>query len=227
MSVTTTAPDRVAAEPTSERAIAPPMERLNSLLQRAGAASGEARRAAASELNALVAQLSRTPSRPLADLLLRWLDQGALGDLEDAEGQTSRAATTAAVLSMGYPYALEISPDDLDHLRQRSSAGGKAGEALAAFLIVAVTSGFSALEMVTDGSWSQRLSHLAILLGMVGSMMGVVLSRPRGSGRRVALVALLLSGMMAMSLALSEPSSLLVPAIGALVAFVMSWRRGS
>jgi len=228
MSVTTAAPERMAPEPAPERAYATPLDRLSSLQQRAEAATGDARRSAASELNALLAQLSRHPSRPLADLLLRWLDQGTLADLEDAEGLTSRAAATAAVLSMGYPYALEISPDDLDHLRERSAASGGAGGTLASFLVVAVTAGFSVLELWTEGSWTQHLAHLASVLALLGAAMGMVLTRPRSSGRRAALLSLLLAGMLAMSLAATGSPSLLLPGLGALVAFVMSWpRRGS
>src|SRR5438128_1942683 len=85
---------------------ATPLERLGAALRSAEAATGDARRSAAGALNALLLKAGRQPSRALADLLLRWLDEAALSGLEDADGQTSRAAATAAVLSMGYPYAL-------------------------------------------------------------------------------------------------------------------------
>jgi len=224
MPVTTAAPERMAPEPAPERAYATPLERLAALQQRAESTTGDARRSAVSELNTLLAQLSRHPSRPLADFLLRWLDKGTLADLEDAEGQTSRAAATAAVLTMGYPYALEISPDDLDHLRERSAVSGTGGT-LASFLVVAVTSGFSLLQLWTEGRWTWHLAHLGPVLALLGSMMAVVLTRPRGSGRRVALLSLLLAGMLAMSLAASGSPALVLPAIGAMVAFVMSWPR--
>ncbi|HVE86972.1 MAG TPA: hypothetical protein VND93_29150 [Myxococcales bacterium] len=230
MATTTTVPDRVAPEPTPERTFATPVERLSGLLRKAEGATGEARRAAAAELNALVTQLARFPSRPVADLLLRWLDEGALAGLEDADGQTSRAAVTAGVLTMGYPYALEISPDDLDHLRERSAARGSLGGTLAAFLVVAVTSGYSALEMLAEsrhGHPSEMTSVLAVL-AVAGSVVAMALSRPRAVARRWALLSLLLSGLMSMSLAMAGASSLLLPAIGAVVAFGMAWpRRGS
>src|SRR4051794_29229120 len=149
MSVTTSAPDRVAPEP-AERPFVPPIERLSMLLHKADAASGDARRAATSELNAALGQMSRFASRPVADLLLRWLDQGALSDLQDAEGLTARAAATAALLSMGYPYALEISPDDLDHLRSRTAAVRGPGGAVGALMMVVVTAGISIVQLATD-----------------------------------------------------------------------------
>src|SRR5437868_9002327 len=56
MSVTTSAPDRLApVEP--ERGFTPPLERLPVLLQRADAAAGDARRAATAELNAGLGQM--------------------------------------------------------------------------------------------------------------------------------------------------------------------------
>lgn len=227
MATTTIVPDRVAPQPTSERTFATPVERLSGLLRKAEGATGEARRAAASELNALATQLARLPSRPVADVLLRWLDEGALRNMEDADGQTSRAAVTAAVLAMGYPYALEISPDDLDHLRERTAASGSLGGTLAAFLVVVVTSGYSLLELATEESWRGHVSQMASVLAVVGSGVAVALSRPRAVARRWALLWLLLSGLSAMSMAMSGTSALLLPAIGAIVAFGMAWpRRG-
>ncbi|HZN94034.1 MAG TPA: hypothetical protein VFB81_15080 [Myxococcales bacterium] len=228
MAVTHTAPDRVTSpEPAPERSFASPVERLSTLLQKADAATGDARRSATGELNELLGQMSRFASRPVADLLLRWLDQGSLTDLEDGDGQTARAAATAAVLSMGYPYALEISPDDLDHLREHTAPDSSLGGSLAATLVVGITSAFAGTELVAQG-WRGHLSHMGALLAVIGTMIAVALTRARGSGRRWALLSLLLSGLVAMSFAVSESSVLLFPAIGAIIAFAMAWpRRGS
>jgi hypothetical protein len=200
------------------------MERLGALLQRADAANGDARRAATGELNTLLGQMPRYASRPVADLLLRWLDQGALSDLQDGEGQTARAAATAAVLSMGYPYALEINPNDLDHLRSHSAPGARRGGPLAAFLMVTVTSGFALLPAFAPGAHAPA-SGFVLLGAMFGSALGLLLSRPRGPWRRWALIALLLSGLTSMSMAFTGTSMLFAPAIGSIAAFSMAWRR--
>src|SRR4051812_33035558 len=192
MPVTSTAPDRVAAEP--ERPFTPPIERLSTLLQRADNASGDARRTATTELNAALGQMSRFASRPVADLLLRWLDQGALSDLQDAEGLTARAAATAALLSMGYPYALEISPDDLDHLRSRTAAVRGPGGAVGALMMVVVTAGISIVQLATDPEAHGLVSASGLLLVMLASSV-VAVASARASRRRWASVALLVSGL--------------------------------
>ena len=223
MSVTTSAPDRLApVEP--ERGFTPPLERLPVLLQRADAAAGDARRVATAELNALLGQMARYASRPAADLLLRWLDQGALKDLQDAEGLTARAAATAAVLSMGYPYALEISPDDLDHLRARSAAARGPGGAVGALMMMVVTSLIAAVQLATEPGVQGIGSAVGLLVAMLASVV-VMLSNPKGVRRRWASIALLVSGLVAMSLALGGTTALFAPALGAMAAFAMGWPR--
>jgi len=222
MAVTSSAPDRLApVEP--ERGFTPPLERLPVLLQRAdAAAAGDARRAATAELNAVLGQMARYPSRPAADLLLRWLDQGALKDLQDAEGLTARAAATAAVLSMGYPYALEISPDDLDHLRARSAAVRGPGGAVGALMMMVVTSLIAVVQLATEPGVQGVGNAVGLLVAM---MAAVVVMLSSGRRRRWAAIALLVSGLVAMSLALGGTTALLAPALGAMAAFAMGWPR--
>jgi len=224
MAVTTSAPDRLApVEP--ERGFTPPLERLPVLLQRAdAAASGDARRAATAELNVALGQMARYPSRPAADLLLRMLDQGALKDLQDAEGLTARAAATAAVLAMGYPYALEISPDDLDHLRARSAAIRGPGGAVGALMMMGVTSLIAAVQLATEPGVQGLGSAVGLLVVMMASAV-LMLSKQRGARRRWAAVALLVSGLVGMSLALGGTTALIAPALGAMAAFAMGWPR--
>ncbi|HYV48276.1 MAG TPA: hypothetical protein VFA20_25625 [Myxococcaceae bacterium] len=222
MAVTSSAPDRLApVEP--ERGFTPPLERLPVLLQRAdAAAAGDARRAATAELNAVLGQMARYPSRPAADLLLRWLDQGALKDLQDAEGLTARAAAAAAVLSMGYPYALEISPDDLDHLRARSAAVRGPGGAVGALMMMVVTSLIAVVQLATEPGVQGVGNAVGLLVAMMAS---VVVMLSSGRRRRWAAIALLVSGLVAMSLALGGTTALLAPALGAMAAFAMGWPR--
>lgn len=206
-----------------ERGFTPPLERLPVLLQRAdAAAAGDARRAATAELNAVLGQMARYPSRPAADLLLRWLDQGALKDLQDAEGLTARAAAAAAVLSMGYPYALEISPDDLDHLRARSAAVRGPGGAVGALMMMVVTSLIAVVQLATEPGVQGVGNAVGLLVAMMAS---VVVMLSSGRRRRWAAIALLVSGLVAMSLALGGTTALLAPALGAMAAFAMGWPR--
>jgi hypothetical protein len=80
--------------------------------------------------------------RAVADLLVGALAAGRLEVLVDGEGRTARGAAAEALLGLGYPWALEIAPEDLAHLRQeqarREGAGAPGGRAAATLALGAV-----------------------------------------------------------------------------------------
>lgn len=87
-------------------------------LQRARNSEGDERLQLAGRLNA---QLKRRPADAERDgwaqFLLEKLDDEAFHDLYDEGGLSCRAAAVEAVLSLGFPFALHLDPDDLDYLR--------------------------------------------------------------------------------------------------------------
>lgn len=92
--------------------------RLGTLLEQARALTGRKRRRVADELNASFLELGRRGgSRAVADFLGQKLESGALAGLEGSHHRSCRAAAVEALISMGFPFALEVSPDDLEHLR--------------------------------------------------------------------------------------------------------------
>jgi hypothetical protein len=107
----------------------------------------EARRASGPEREALAAQVhqqlealaSGRGSREVADLLHQMLEGEQLTALRDAEGRSCRGAAVEALLAQGYPYALEVRPEDLEHLREgvqpQATSPWVTG---AAFLVLAV-----------------------------------------------------------------------------------------
>ncbi|MFY2556578.1 hypothetical protein ACN469_02945 [Corallococcus terminator] len=113
-------PSEAASRPT------PPVELPLPLLVRveqAVSASEADRPEASSRLNEVLAQLaSGGGERQVADTLHRLLDGGRLDGLVDAEGRSCRAVAVEALLSLGFPYALEVEPDDLKHLRANAAA---------------------------------------------------------------------------------------------------------
>ncbi|MCP3163026.1 hypothetical protein [Myxococcus qinghaiensis] len=122
------APSEAASRPT------PPVELPLPVLVRVEQAVGASeadRPEAASRLNEVLAQLaSGGGERQVADTLHRLLDGGRLDGLVDAEGRSCRAVAVESLLSLGFPYALEVEPDDLKHLRANAAArsgGGQAG----------------------------------------------------------------------------------------------------
>lgn len=88
-------------------------------VQEARAATSEAERAVLAErVNHQLDTLEvGDEGRRVADLLHLLLESGQLAGLEDATGRTCRAAATEALLRLGFPFALEVRPEDLEHLR--------------------------------------------------------------------------------------------------------------
>ncbi|WP_164007508.1 hypothetical protein [Pyxidicoccus trucidator] len=69
-------------------------------------------------LNSLLGQMAAEGGdRQVADTFHRLLDSGKLEGLVDTQGRSCRAAAVEALLSLGFPYALEVRPEDLEHLR--------------------------------------------------------------------------------------------------------------
>ncbi|HYO56481.1 hypothetical protein [Archangium sp.] len=104
-----------ASPPVPEEA--PPPVRV--LVEEARVATTGAERAVlATKINhQLDALAAGGGSREVADLLHQLLESGQLAGLEDAEGRSCRAAATKALTRLGFPFALEVRPEDLAHLR--------------------------------------------------------------------------------------------------------------
>ncbi|MFY1824709.1 hypothetical protein ACN47A_02225 [Myxococcus fulvus] len=95
-------------------------------VEQAVAASDAERPEAAARLNEVLAQLAQGGGeRQVADTLHRLLDSGRLEGLVDARGRSCRAVAVEALLSLGFPYALEVQPEDLKHLRSNNASRPK------------------------------------------------------------------------------------------------------
>src|SRR5205085_159839 len=95
-----------------------PLDAIHTWLEQSGQGSESERREAADRINQ---KLSAVPAgsraRATADFLLAQLDAKAFGALVDSNNFSCRAAAVEALLSLGYPFALEVNPEDLEHLR--------------------------------------------------------------------------------------------------------------
>ncbi|XXF79435.1 hypothetical protein P2318_06695 [Myxococcaceae bacterium GXIMD 01537] len=90
-----------------------PQEARRLLAEAAQAPTAEARAQMAGRLNLLLAEMARGGgSREVADLLHELLEGGGLEGLVDAQGRASHAAAVEALASLGFPYALEVRPED-------------------------------------------------------------------------------------------------------------------
>jgi hypothetical protein len=195
------------------------------LVQQAQAARGAERGALAARINhQLEALASGGGSREVADLLHQLLEGGQLTGLEEPEGRTCRAVAVEALLALGFPYALEVRPEDLEHLRRRArvpsdlpwlpaAAAGSLGAGLLGQWL-ALPRGF--LSFGDEGA--------LLLLFQALSVMGLVaaLWSPERSAREQAGVGLVLAMALAqLFLGLFGGSHGAVSGVGGLLACLL------
>ncbi len=227
-----------------EEAEAAPKEpvTLAELVQRARNSSDEERR----WLSGLVLEAlekipeAASPERDrLVQQLLTFLDDEALHGLVAPNGVACRAAAIDAVLRVGYPWALQLEPEDVEFFRTQKPAFDKSGVAVKAGAAVAgaaslVTLAASVAHGPSLPLWlTDRLKDpidLAILVGLVSAIAGAapVLTSPPATrshqlGRGLMLLAgvALFAGLVAdgFSSGLTYLHSVfLVPALGAALA---------
>lgn len=135
--------------------------------------------AVATSFNRSVVELANQPSAEVFELLSEIADRPFLSHARDVHGWPCRAAVLWTWAELGYPYALELSAEDLAYVRE--NAHGSAGGWLS------LTFGLSAISVLLNGA--------AFLL-----VLAAMLVRDSFSGRG-ALALALFGVMMAHALA--------------------------
>jgi hypothetical protein len=162
--------------------------------------------------------------RAAADFLIRQLEGGTFAALEDQRGGSTRAAAVRALLALGYPYALEVSPEDLGHLRAEDQRRRPWTEPAASAVVVA---GAAASSVVA--ALHPSLGAAAVLPLALGSVVGGLLAAFNRSGTRgralgMGLLATVTVGGVV--LAAGGGTFEAITALASLVALVLlSWRR--
>jgi hypothetical protein len=155
----------------------------------------------AAELTALARESPTQETRDVVDALLNAND---LGRFADSAGVPCRVAVVKALLELGFPYALEVSPDDLllvrEHATQDKPGKGTNGLRVAS----SVSTLWYGLVLGLLSQVTFRLSWLALLLflpvtffaahGLTGMITSLV-AKPRA--RRQIYGALAWSGLLA------------------------------
>lgn len=145
----------------------------------------------------LVAQLGAAPaSAELTELICRTLELTNLHELRDSRGVTVRWRLVDRLLALGFPHALQVTPEDLDYHRHVKPSGDQ----LALRTLTACMGLISVL-------WSSLLS-LLLVMGASGTGL-------KGLGAGAALLVSLGHGVLAMVTAIgghhSQPRKLLRP----------------
>lgn len=207
----------------------PPSEgQVLNLVREARAATEEQeRRELAGRLNRMLEELARGGgSREAADIFHGLLEGGTLEGLEDEQGRSCRAAAVESLLSLGFPYALEVRPEDLEVLRPPTSRGdGRNWRKDWPAPAVALGGVFGQLGLEVWREGPMERTSLALLALTLFTLMGVVLGPPGSALWKVGRVALVAVSLMGILLALISGYPGLVVGLAGLVAAFLAGRR--
>lgn len=174
---------------------------LPGLVEEARQAPAADREAAARGLNAhLEALASGGASREGADLLLQLLEGGQLAGLGEGRGRTCRSVAVEALLSLGFPYALEVRPEDLEHLR--ASRGDRPRHLLPGIAAsTALGAGFITQWLLLPGEFASDEGGLSLplvlLMGLsLLGLMTALLGPERSNSQRAGLLVLALLSLL-------------------------------
>jgi hypothetical protein len=190
-----------------------PLDRALATARAPGADAG-ARRAFVDRL----ATLDLGDPRATADRLQALLASGELAMLRMSDGTSARAVAVERLLGLGYPYALEVVPEDLAHWREERPSEATDGRGLA--ILVMTVAVCLALWGVSDPPTGLGLASVLALEGV--TVAGVV----RPPLRRWARKALFVLGVLACALGLRYGVSTLLPGVAGLVTARFIWPRG-
>ncbi|RJS16149.1 hypothetical protein DRW03_31400 [Corallococcus sp. H22C18031201] len=179
-----------------------PLE-ARALAEEAHHAESSRRPALCSQLNQLMGDVvKQAEGREAADLLHGLLEGGGLAGLADEKGRTCRAAAVEGLLSLGFPYALEVSPEDLAHLRAQGGGRNRLGLAGLLLLGLGATAQMASQLFIVDTP-----SEWALLQGGVSLVLLALLSKapPKALLYRMAQALLVLVAGLGVSVSLMTP----------------------
>ncbi|MCY1016424.1 hypothetical protein [Pyxidicoccus sp. MSG2] len=179
-------------------------------------------------LNALLEQIAAEGgNRPLADTFHRLLETGKLEGLVDTRGRSCRAVAVESLLSLGFPYALEVRPEDLEHLRAhgRRGVGHALGPAVPGTVLVAGLLTQVAQELARSGGPDSLVTTQVGL--SVLALMALWLAPPKSAVYRVGLglLALVTCLGLVVPLVTDGPVGLWVVLGGLVAAFLAALRE--
>ncbi|GHG69100.1 hypothetical protein [Comamonas sp. JC664] len=200
------------------------------LIEQARGADVALRPGVAERLNLQLARMAQSGGdRLVADTFLRLLESGRLSGLVDSQGRSCRAAAVEALLSLGFPYALEVRPEDLEHQRANVLAQQKKGQVRP----------YASLAVAVGGLWVQWLyealrpsKDAGLLTSQVGLMLlamaALWLAPPRTPVYRVGMLLLALVSLVGVALPLlaGAPLGVWAGVAGLVAAFLAALREG-
>jgi hypothetical protein len=165
-----------------------------------------------------LARLDLGSARATADSLQGLLASGDLATLRASDGTSARAVAVERLLALGYPYALEVSPEDLAHWSAERPSEATDGRGLAVLvMIVAVC---LSLWGVSDPPTGLGLS-VVLALGAV-TVGAAVRPGLRGWARKATFAL----GVLCCALGLRYGVGTLLPGVAGLFTAYLLGKRG-
>jgi hypothetical protein len=195
------------------------------LVDQAQSASGEERQELSRRINRWLDQMAlEGGSRHVADWFHHLIESGRLEGLADAAGHSCHETAVRGLLSMGFPYALEIRPEDLELIKpreqqQRTLKRDRDLKGAAAGVLV----GGAISELILDVIRDRPLSGLLTVEVGVALLAAVALmfSGPRTPLRHMGLAVLLVVSLLSISLGVLSGYAGLVSGLAGLVAALL------
>ena len=175
------------------------------LVDQAQNASGPERQELSRRINRWLDQMAlEGGSRHVADWFHHLIESGRLEGLADAAGHSCHETAVRGLLSMGFPYALEVRPEDLERIKPREDRRqSRKRDKLLKGVAAGIVGGGVIAELVRDLARDGRLHGLVTVEVGVALLATVALlfSKPRTPLRNMGLAVLLVTSLLSMSLA--------------------------
>ena len=181
---------------------------------RAPGADERVRRAFADRLS----RLDLGSPRATADYLQTLLASGDLATLRASDGTSARAVAVERLLALGYPYALEVSPEDLAHWRSERPSEAADGRGLS--ILVMTVAVCLSLWGVSDPPTGFGLATVLALQAV--TVAGAV----RPALRRWARKTVFALGVLACIVGFKYGVATVLPGMAGLVAAYLFGQRG-
>lgn len=160
-------------------------------------------------------------SRHVADWFHHLIESGRLEGLADAAGHSCHETAIKGLLAMGFPYALEVSPEDLQRVRPKPPSSTRDTVLTVAGATVAAGGALTQLVMHLLGPL--RYSHLlTIEVGFsLLALAAVLVGKPRTPLRQLGLAVMVVFSVLSIFLGTLPGYAGLVSGLAGLVAALL------
>lgn len=160
-------------------------------------------------------------SRHVADWFHHLIESGRLEGLADEAGHSCHETAIKGLLAMGFPYALEVSPEDLQRVRPKQPSSLRDNALTVAGTAVAVGGSLAQLGVHLLGSF--RFSHLLTLeVGVsVLALIAVLVGKKRTPLRMMGVAVLMVASLLSVFLGTLPGYAGLVSGLAGLVAALL------